>query len=184
MGMFDTVYFENPIACAVCQAPIASTQTKAFDCTLDHYRVGDCIAHAEEIRIVRENLYCDACHAFNQQFVYLAIYRGILVDIALDLTTAEVQLRTFAFERLILWHHDLYAKCMTARRDRLEVERFLHEMVRWYEEGYDQMPQVEREKRRMFFLQRSILENATSPLAAIRAYLDQQSESEDSATAD
>lgn len=69
MGMFDTVYFENPIACAVCQAPIASTQTKVFDCTLDNYRVGDCIAHAEEIRIVRENLYCDACHALNQQVV-------------------------------------------------------------------------------------------------------------------
>ncbi len=82
MGMFDTVYFENPIACVICQAPIISTQTKAFDCTLDNYRVGDCIAHAEEIRIVREDLHCDACHAFNQQFVYLAVYRGILVDIA------------------------------------------------------------------------------------------------------
>jgi hypothetical protein len=185
MGMFDTVYFENPIACVVCQAPIISTQTKAFDCTLDNYRVGDCIAHAEETRIVRENLHCDACHTFDQQYVYLAVYRGILVDIALDLTTAEAQLRTFSFERLILWHHDLYAKRMDERRERLEVVRFLHEVAQWYEEGYDQMSQAERDKHwTIFFSQRPILESAASPLVAFRAYLDQQSVSEEATSAD
>ena len=93
MGMFDTIHFEQPIACVVCQAPILSTQTKAFECTLDNFRIGDCIGHAEEIHIVREGLYCDACHAYDQQFVYLAVYRGILVDIALDLPAAEAQLQ-------------------------------------------------------------------------------------------
>ena len=61
MGMFDTIHFEKPIACAVCQAEIPSIQTKAFDCALDDFRIGDCIGHAEEIRIVRESLYCTAC---------------------------------------------------------------------------------------------------------------------------
>lgn len=185
MGMFDTIHFEQPIACVVCQAPIVSTQTKAFDCTLDNYRIGDCIAHAEEIRVVREDLYCDACHAFNQQFIYLAVYRGILVDIALDLATAETQLRTFSFERLIFLYHDLNTKRLAERCDRLEVERFLHEVTQWYGEGYDQMSQAERDKRWMFFFsQHAILENAASPLAAIRAYLDQQPQSDDSALAD
>jgi hypothetical protein len=175
MGMFDTIHFEQPIACAICQAPIPSTQTKAFECTLDNFRIGDCIGHAEEIHIVREGLYCNACHAYDQQVVYLAVYRGILVDIALDLPAAEAQLRSFSFERLILWYHDLYAKRMAERRDRLEVERFLHDVAQWYEEGYDRMSQQERDKRRLFFfLHRSILENAASPIGAIRAYLDQQ----------
>ena len=185
MGMFDTIHFENPIACVVCQAPIISTQTKAFDCTLDNYRVCDCIAHVEEIRIVRESLHCDAYHAFDQQFVYLAVYRGILVDIALDLTTAEAQLRTFSFERLILWHHDLYAKRMDERRERLEVVRFLHEVTQWYEEGYHQMAQAERDQHwTIFFSQRPILESAASPLVTIRAYLDQRPKSEDNTSAD
>lgn len=81
MGMFDTIRFESPIACAVCQAPISATQTKAFECLMDDFHIGDCIGHAEELRLVREGLYCDACHAIDQQFVYLAVYRGILVDI-------------------------------------------------------------------------------------------------------
>ncbi len=175
MGMFDTIHFEQPIACVVCQAPILSTQTKAFECILENFHLGDCIGHAEEIHIVREGLYCDACHAYDRQFVYLAVYRGILVDIALDLATAESQLRTFSFERLILWYHDLYAKRIAERRDRQQVEHFLHDMARWYEEGYDRLSQEERDQHRLFFfLHRAILENAASPIAAIRTYLDQQ----------
>jgi hypothetical protein len=33
-----------------------------------------------------------------------------LIDITLDRPAAEAQLRSFSFERLILWYHDLYAK--------------------------------------------------------------------------
>ena len=53
MGMFDTIIFNRPIPCPKCGAEIRSDQTKAFECTLDDYRIGDCIAHAEEIRIDR-----------------------------------------------------------------------------------------------------------------------------------
>ena len=92
---------------------------------------------------------------------------------------------TFSFERLILWHHDLYANRKDERRDRLEVVRFLHEVAQWYEEGYDQMSQAERDKHwTVFFSQRPILESAPSPLVAIRAYLDQQSASEEATSAD
>jgi hypothetical protein len=185
MGMFDTIHFEQPIACVVCQAPILSTQTKAFECLLENFRLGDCIGHAEEIHIVREGLHCDACHAHDQQFVYLAVYRGILIDIALDLPAAEAQLRSFSFERLILWYHDLYARRIAERRDRQEVEHFLHDVARWYEEGQDRLSQEERVRHGLsFFMHRSILENTASPIAAIRAYLDQQQSGDEAAAAD
>jgi hypothetical protein len=175
MGMFDTIHFEKPIACAVCQAEIPSIQTKAFECALDDFRIGDCVGHAEEIRIVRESLYCNACRTYDQQWIYLVVYRGILTDIAFDLATAEAQLRTFSFERLLLWYHDLYAKREHERRERCEIEGFLRDVARWYEEGYDQMPQEAREKHWLFFLRyRSLLEKAASPIAVIRAYLDQR----------
>lgn len=175
MGMFDTIHFEKPIPCAGCRAEISSTQTKAFDCALDDFRIGDCVGHAEEIRIVRESLYCNACRTLDQQWLYLVVYRGILADIALDLATAEVQLRTFSFERLLLWYHDLYAKREHERRERCEIEGFLHDVARWYEDGYDQMSQEERKKHWLWFVRHgSLLENATSPVAAIRAYLDER----------
>ncbi len=175
MGMFDTIHFEQPLTCAVCQAPIATTQTKAFECLLDDFRIGDCVGHAEELRIVREGLYCDACRAIDQQFVYFVVYRGILVDVALDLPAAEAQLRSFSFERLLLWYHDQYAKRVAERRERWQVERFLHDVVRWYEAGYDQMTPEERDQKPMlallFFHYRDLLETATDPVAALRAYL-------------
>ena len=175
MGMFDTIYFDQPLACAACQAPIASTQTKAFECLLDNFHIGDCVGHAEEIRIVRESLYCDACPAIDQQFVYFVVYRGILVDVAPDLAAAEAQLRSFSCERLILWYHDQYARRVAERHERWEVERFLRDVVAWYEEGYDRMTPEERAQKPMlgllFFRYHDLLETATDPVAALRAYL-------------
>ena len=184
MGMFDTVHFDRPIVCAVCQAPILSAQTKAFECLMDSFRVGDCISHAEEIRLVREGLYCDACHTFDKQFVYFVVYRGILIDVTPDRETAEAQLRTFSFERLLLWYHDLYAKCIAEQRDRRQLEHFLRDVVSWYEEGYDQLTSEERDKRGfLFWLHRPLLEKAATPLDALRAYFDQL-RADDEATSD
>ena len=175
MGMFDTIHFEQPLTCAVCQAAIGSTQTKAFESTLDDYRIGDCVGHAEELRIVREGLHCPACRAFDKQFVYLVVYRGILADITLDLAVAEAQLRSFSCERLILWYHDQYARRVAERHERWEVERFLRDVVAWYEEGYDRMTPEERAQKPMlgllFFRYHDLLETATDPVAALRAYL-------------
>ncbi|MBP1464217.1 hypothetical protein EYB53_000715 [Candidatus Chloroploca sp. M-50] len=148
-----------------------------FDCALDDFRIGDCVGHAEELRVVRERLYCTACRAIDQQFVYFVVYRGILVDVALDLASAEAQLRSFSFERLLLWYHDLYAKREAERRERWEVERFLRDVVRWYTEGYDQMTPEEREQKPLgllFFHNRDVLASAADPVAAVRAYLEAQ----------
>ena len=182
MGLFDVIHFPQPVMCVACQAEIASTQTKAFDPLQNDFHLGDCVGHAEEIRIVREGLFCDACHAYDEQFVYLVVYRGILVAVAADLATAEAQLRSFSFERLILWYHDLSAKRDDERRQRQALTRFLHDMLRWFEGKYEQMPAEKRKKHWFFFLQNSaILEKADDPLAAIRVYLEQMKEQESEA---
>ena len=98
-----------------------------------------------------------------------------VVDVALDLPAAEAQLRSVSFERLILWYHDQYAKRVAERRERWDVERFLHDVVRWYEEGYDRMTLEERAEQRLlsllFLHNRDLLESAADPVAALRAYL-------------
>ena len=110
MGLFDVIHFPQPLICVACQVEITSTQTKAFDPSQNDFHVGDCVGHAEEMHIVRESLHCDTCLVYDQQFVYLVVYRGILVDVAADLETAEAKLHSFSFEKLILWYHDLSAK--------------------------------------------------------------------------
>lgn len=179
MGMFDTIHFEQPLACSICQAPIAATQTKAFECLLDDFHIGDCVGHAEEIRIVRERIYCNVCRGVDLPSVYFVVYRGILVDVALDLPAAEAQLRSVSFERLILWYHDQYAKRVAERRNRGEVERFPREVVRWYTEGYDRMTPEEREQKPLsllFLRHRDLLAAADDPVAAVRAYLAERSQ--------
>jgi hypothetical protein len=177
MGLFDVIHLPQPAPCPACGAEITSTQTKAFDPSQNDFYLGDCVGHAEKIRIVREGLFCDACRAYDEQFVYLVVYRGILIDVTADLATAESQLREFSFERLILWYHDLAAKRDAERRQRRTLTRFLRDLLRWFEGGYDQMSPQELEKERLFFLWNSdILEEADDPLAAIRAYLAQEQE--------
>jgi hypothetical protein len=174
MGPFDVIHFRQPVTCVACQAEITSTQTKAFDPLQNDFQIGDCVGHAEELRIVCEGLYCDACRAIDEQFVYLVVYRGILVDVAADRETAESQLSNFSFERLLLWYHDLFARLVAEQRQRQSLAGFLRNVLRWFEGGYDQMPPEEREKQWFFFWHnRDILEAADNPLAAIRAYLEQ-----------
>jgi tRNA U54 and U55 pseudouridine synthase Pus10 len=64
MGMFDTIYFDKAYTCQKCQGKIYSTQTKAFENLLEGFHVKDCVGHAEEMRIVKEELFCDNCSEF------------------------------------------------------------------------------------------------------------------------
>ena len=79
MGMFDIIYFDKPYLCPKCRTKIGSTQTKAFEKMLMNFHVKDCVAHAEEIRVVKEELFCDKCSKFTGRHVYIAVFRGILV---------------------------------------------------------------------------------------------------------
>ncbi|WP_028571403.1 hypothetical protein [Desulfonatronum lacustre] len=179
MGIYDTVHFPQPLTCTACQARITSTQTKAFENILGDFRIGDCIGHAEELRIVREGLYCNACRTLNQQSVYFVVYRGILTDIAHDLAEAERHLRSFSFERLLLWYHDQYAKRIRERARRHEVERFLRDTHEWFTKGFDQHHPEESSFRSLIFLHnRDILEQSATPLEAIQAFLQQREEAD------
>lgn len=172
MGMFDTIIFDRPIPCPKCGAEIRSDQTKAFECTLDEYRVGDCIAHAEEIRIVGDELFCGQCRGFTGTRYYLAVYRGILVGIEQEREAAEALLRSFSFEKLLLWYHDLYRQRERARGDNRRAEAFMRNVCEWFERGYDKMPPEDR-RSLLFFWNRDILEKSETPLAALHQFLAQ-----------
>lgn len=173
MGMFDTIILDPPIPCPKCGAEIRSDQTKAFDCTLDEYRIGDCIAHAEEIRIVRDELFCEQCKAFTGTHYYLAVYRGILVSIEQRREVAEALLHSFNFEKLLLWYHDLYRQRERARSETHRAEMFMHNVCEWFEGGYDKMAPEDR-RSLLFVWNRDILDKSDTPLAALHHFLAQR----------
>ena len=76
MGMYDTIYFDKKYTCPACNAEIDSTQTKDFEQTLDEYHVKDCVSHAEEIRIIKDELFCDSCSKFTGKNAYIVVVRG------------------------------------------------------------------------------------------------------------
>ena len=87
--MFDTIYFDKAYTCPICQKEIHSTQTKAFENLLEGFHVKDCIGHAEEMRIVKEELFCDSCSEFIGKDVYIVVGRGILLGITETLEEAK-----------------------------------------------------------------------------------------------
>ncbi len=170
MGMFDTLIFDRPIPCPKCGAEIRSDQTKAFECTLDEYRIGDCVAHAEESRIVRDELFCWQCKAFTGTHYYLAVYRGILVGIEQAREAAEAVLRGFSFEKLLLWYHDLYRQRERARGETHRAETFMRQVCEWFEGDYDKLAPEDR-RSLLFIWNRDILEKSETPLAALHHFL-------------
>lgn len=172
MGMFDTIIFEKPISCPTCGAEIRSDQTKAFECTLENYRIGDCIAHAEESRIIGDELFCSHCRAMTGTRYYLAVYRGILVGIEQERQAAEEILRSFNLEKLLLWYHDLYRTRERTRADLRRAEGFMYNVCEWFERGYDKpVPEEESKRRLLFIWDREILEASDGPLVALRRFL-------------
>ena len=134
MGMFDTIKFDRDYACVKCKSMITSTQTKAFDKTLDEYSVKDCIDHAEEIRIIKEELFCEKCHEFQPNPVYLVVNRGILLGIADSFQKAKELLDELSKEKLILWYHDLYRKYINQKNETNKYQNFLYELQDWWTE--------------------------------------------------
>jgi hypothetical protein len=81
MGLFDTIFFEEPKICSSCGAKIDSVQTKAFDPALLEYRVGDVVSGSPLLSgVIREDLFCNGCNTMTQA-VYLAIWHTLLVGV-------------------------------------------------------------------------------------------------------
>ncbi len=171
MGMFDTIYFDKKYTCPVCDAEIASTQTKEFEQTLDEYHVNDCVSHAEEIRIIKDELFCDTCSKFTGKNVYIVVVRGILVGVADTLEEARELSNSLNLEKLILWYHDLYRRFTGERAEKGSYERFLRELCEWHSERLHEKEDEEVRKRVWFIWNRSHLKGALNPIESIERFL-------------
>ena len=138
MGMFDTIKLDRPHECPICGKSIDSVQTKAFENTLEIYKVGDCISHAEDIRVVKEELFCDSCSTSAGIHVYFAVNRGILSGIATGLKEAKSLMNDLNLEKMILWYHDLYKRYIDERWKKNEYWHFLEDLREWYSERPDE----------------------------------------------
>ncbi len=173
MGMFDTIVFDKAYVCSQCGAEIASTQTKAFEQTLRHYHVKDCISHAEDIRIVKEELHCSKCSKFVGKHVYITVVRGILVGVADTLQAAQSMLGDMSQEKMILWYHDLFKRYREEARERWNALRFMGHVVEWFEKGYHKIGEADdaAKVRSLFIWDKEYLKEAREPLDAIKRYL-------------
>jgi hypothetical protein len=138
MGMFDTIKLDRPHECPICGKSIDSVQTKAFENTLEIYKVGDCISHAEDIRVVKEELFCDSCSTSAGIHVYFAVNRGILSGIATGLKEAKFLMNDLNLEKMVLWYHDLYKRYINERWKKIEYWHFLEDLREWYSERPDE----------------------------------------------
>ncbi|MBI4684240.1 MAG: hypothetical protein HY755_03460 [Nitrospirae bacterium] len=173
MGMFDTIYFDKPYYCPKCRTRIDSTQTKAFEQTLANFYMTDCVSHAEEIRVVKEELFCNKCSEFTGQYVYIAVFRGILVGVADSLIEARYMLNDMNLEKLLLWYHDLYKNYDKKVRENESILRFMRNVVEWFEQGRH----VKKKGKKagidhiVFLFDREYLKKAKDPLDAIKRFL-------------
>ena len=176
MGMFDTIHVKTPLICPVCAAEFRSLQTKEFDSTMAHFKIGSVLTGSPVLTgILKETLWCEACHKSGQQQaespVYLVIWHSVLAGVEQDLAKAEARLT--AIDRL-----DLIGWLDEAQREGARWRRQYHglydDVQRWHEHlaraaAHEPEPTEHRRAlQRSFDLPEEIL-TAPDPLAAILA---------------
>ena len=172
MGMFDTIYFDKAYTCPKCQKRIYSTQTKAFENLLEVFHEKDCIGHAEEMRIVKEQLFCDNCSEFIGKNVYIVVSRGILLGITETLEEAKNLLNDLNQEKLVLWYHDLYRRYIGERNEKRSYGRFLEDLREWYGEMMHERPETDSDIERLRFIWNSRhLKGALNPVESIERFI-------------
>jgi len=170
--MFDTIYFDKAYTCPKCQKRIYSTQTKAFENLLEGYHVKDCVGHAEEMRIVKEELFCDNCREFIGKSVYIVVGRGILLGITETLEEAKKLLNDLNQEKLVLWYHDLYRRYIGERNEKRSYGRFLEDLREWYGERLHERPEPDSGIERLRFIWNSRhLKGCMNPVESIERFI-------------
>ena len=170
--MFDTIYFDKAYTCPKCQKRIYSTQTKAFENLLEGYHVKDCAGHAEEMRIVKEELFCDNCREFIGKSVYIVVGRGILLGITETLEEAKKLLNDLNQEKLVLWYHDLYRRYIGERNEKRSYVRFLEDLREWYGERLHERPEPDSGIERLRFIWNSRhLKGCMNPVESIERFI-------------
>jgi len=168
MGMFDTIYFEKPYDCPVCNGKIDSVQVKDFENLLESYHIGDCVGHAEDVRIIKDELHCDNCK-FTGHNVYIVVDRGILLGTSLSLDEARKLLDSMSFEKLALWYHDLYKRFINERIEKNMYLRFLKDLMEWYGEKLYEKPPTGLSALHLWNL--SDFKGAKDPVESIERFL-------------
>jgi len=172
MGMFDTVYLDCAYTCPVCQKTIHSVQVKAFENQLETFRTKDCIGHAEEMRIIKEELFCDRCREDIKKSIYIVEGRGILLGITDTLGEAQTLLNDLNKEKLVLWYHDLYQRYIAERREKHSYQRFLEDLEGWYGERLHECAEIDSATERFRFIWNSRhLRGALSPVESIERFM-------------
>ncbi len=174
MGMFDTVRLDKKCSCPACGGRIDSVQVKAFDKTLEVYDVKDCVSHAEETRIIREELFCDSCSKHTGIHVYLAVSRGILVGTAGSFKEAEILIRDLNLEKLILWYHDLYKEWKHQENRTANYSRFLQNLSEWFGRRYHERPPDSMIERLHFSHNERHLRGALNPIESVERFMTAQ----------
>ncbi len=170
--MFDTIYFDKAYTCPKCQKRIYSTQTKAFENLLEGYHVKDCVGHAEKMRIVKEELFCDNCREFIGKSVYIVVGRGILLGITETLEEAKKLLNDLNQEKLVLWYHDLYRRYIGERNEKRSYGRFLEDLREWYGERLHERPEPDSGIERLRFIWNSRhLKGCMNPVESIERFI-------------
>lgn len=172
MGMFDTIYFDRKYPCPLCEKGIGNIQTKEFENLLNNYSVKDCISHAEDIRIIKDELFCNACSRHTGKYIYIVVVRGILLGITESLNAAKELITDLNLEKLILWYHDLYKKFENEQNEKGSYSRFLSDLSEWFGKRLYLKKDDERTGVRFYFLANlRHLRGALSPVESIERFL-------------
>ena len=171
MGMFDTIYFDKEYICPICHNKIKSIQVKEFENLLENYHVKDCISHAEEMRIIKDELFCSNCSKNTGINIYIVVNRGILVGAAKSLEEAKKLLNDLNLEKLILWYHDLYGRYIEERKEKNSYRRFLDDLHEWYGERLYEKSEDSVNKRIWLIWNLRHLKGALNPVESIERFM-------------
>ena len=180
MGMFDTIHLKTPLICPTCGAEIRTLQTKEFGSVMAQFKIGSVLRDCPVLTgIVKETLWCDACHSAKREQtnppVYLVIWHSILAAVEQDPAKAEARLTAVDRLDLIAWLDEAQRETTRLRRHYYDL---LRDVERWNEhlarlaapesEPTGELAEKRRAFQRLFDLPEEIL-TAPDPLAAILA---------------
>jgi hypothetical protein len=169
MGLYDTIVLERQFFCPTCGRRISSVQVKDFDPYLNTYRVGDCISDPDDIRLIKKELFCDACGKFTGEHVYVAIARGILVGSAKNLEEAERLIGSINIEKLLLLYRSTYKKYRLRAARQSQILEYLYDLTEWY--GRQLYKKDENDPERRWFFGAYKFEGIETPLEALAEFL-------------
>jgi hypothetical protein len=169
MGLYDTIVLEKQYFCPVCGRRIYSVQVKDFDPSLRTYRFGDCISDPDDVRLVKKELFCDACREFTGEHVYVAIARGILMGSAKNLEEAGHLIGSVNIEKLLLLCRSLYKRYELCRVRRGQILGYLDSLCEWY--GRQLYRKEKSDPERKWLFRGLEFEGIETPLEALNAFV-------------